>query len=196
MTSNHRVHVQIIVAFPAACEAVVLILRDHRGPVSGFVLSHLVYCDREYAYRLKMSSIFLAGWSAAVAGGLFRMHCYRVLGPQYTFQRAIIDGHQLITTGPYAIVRHPAYAGFNVYMLGTLIALLAGPGSWVTECGVLGSSTLGRFVVGAWVLCAFHFMVMAFCRCAGEDEVLRKEFGDKWVRWSQRTPARLLPGIY
>jgi protein-S-isoprenylcysteine O-methyltransferase Ste14 len=36
-------------------------------------------------------------------------------------------GHRVIDTGPYAIVRHPMYAGAFLYMLGTPLVL----GSWI-----------------------------------------------------------------
>ena len=130
----------------------------------------------------------------AVAGALIRMHCYRVLGLQYTFERAVIKEHNLITTGPYAIVRHPAYTGFEMFKVGILVAQL-GKGSWVWECGVL-DTWAGRALVGAWILYVYKLVAAVFTRCSTEDEALRKEFGDKWVSWAQKTPSRLIPGIY
>ena len=38
-------------------------------------------------------------------------------------------GQKVITTGPYAIIRHPMYAGALILILGTPLAL----GSWVGE---------------------------------------------------------------
>ena len=34
-----------------------------------------------------------------------------------------VDGHRLIRTGPYAIVRHPIYAGIGAAILGTAVAV-------------------------------------------------------------------------
>src|SRR5215468_4917623 len=78
-----------------------------------------------------------AGWSrvpvaAAIAGdalvalGMFVV--FRVFRAN-TFTSAVIEvgrDQQLVSTGPYAVVRHPMYAGALVMMIGVPIAL----GSW------------------------------------------------------------------
>jgi protein-S-isoprenylcysteine O-methyltransferase Ste14 len=35
----------------------------------------------------------------------------------------VVEGQRVISTGPYAIVRHPMYAGGALYLLGTPLAL-------------------------------------------------------------------------
>jgi protein-S-isoprenylcysteine O-methyltransferase Ste14 len=40
------------------------------------------------------------------------------LGKQWSIAARVVEGHELITDGPYRIVRHPIYAG----MLGLLVA--------------------------------------------------------------------------
>ena len=42
---------------------------------------------------------------------------------------AVKEGHQLRTSGPYAITRHPIYTGLLGMLLGTLLA--AGAGPWI-----------------------------------------------------------------
>jgi len=74
------------------------------------------------------------GWSAVPLGGIvigdllvamgffFIWRVYR----ENTFASAIIDvaeGQNVISTGPYAIVRHPMYASGSLYILGTPLAL-------------------------------------------------------------------------
>jgi len=74
------------------------------------------------------------GWSAVpiwavvlgdilvVVGFYFMFVVYR----ENTFTAATIEvmaGQRVITTGPYAVVRHPMYASGSLYMLGTPLAL-------------------------------------------------------------------------
>ena len=92
---------------------------------------------------------FLVGWGLSITGALLTVYCYRVLGPQYTFQRAVVEEHQLVTTKPYAIVRHPAYLGFYLTYVGLLVVQLA-QGSWIWECSV--SNTWAGRAVAAGVM--------------------------------------------
>lgn len=81
--------------------------------------------------------------------------------------------HKVITSGPYALVRHPMY-------LGTLIGLPATaliPGS-------------------AWALVPAALIVVAFVwRTAREDAVLQSEL-DGYGAYAARTPYRLIPGVW
>ena len=47
----------------------------------------------------------------------------RTLSTNWSAQVVVKEDHELITTGPYAIVRHPIYTGFITTMLGTMIAI-------------------------------------------------------------------------
>ncbi len=185
---------QIMVVSLAVCETAVLLASAYPGPLSDAVLSLLIYRERACIASVTLTTAFLMGWGMCVLGALLRMHCYRILGPQYTFERSVIREHQLVTSGPYAVVRHPAYTGFEVFHVGLLVVQF-GQGSWAWECGVL-DSWAGRAIVAGWVLYVYKLVVAVFRRCAAEDEMLRTEFGEKWVRWSQKTTGRLIPGVY
>ena len=54
-------------------------------------------------------------------GGLIRYKCYRALGSMFTFEMSIREGHVLVTSGPYAIVRHPAYTGAILVVIGIFL---------------------------------------------------------------------------
>ncbi|MEO7273432.1 MAG: isoprenylcysteine carboxylmethyltransferase family protein, partial [Vicinamibacterales bacterium] len=63
----------------------------------------------------------------------------RRLGVQWSLVARVTDRHELITTGPYAIVRHPIYTA----MLGLLIA------TGLTFGTPLSTATgLGLYVIG------------------------------------------------
>lgn len=81
--------------------------------------------DRRWGWSHVPVAVVIAG-AALVAIGLglvgwvFRAN---------TYASAVIDveqGQQLVTTGPYAIVRHPMYSGASVMLAGTPLAL----GTW------------------------------------------------------------------
>jgi len=80
---------------------------------------------------------FRFGWSAVplwlvTAGDMLVAAGYSIIFLVYkenTFTSATIEvaeDQKVISTGPYAIVRHPMYAGALLYLLGTPLAL----GSW------------------------------------------------------------------
>jgi protein-S-isoprenylcysteine O-methyltransferase Ste14 len=45
------------------------------------------------------------------------------LGRNWGAPMSLREGHELVTTGPYALVRHPIYTGILVGMAGTALAL-------------------------------------------------------------------------
>ena len=74
------------------------------------------------------------GWSAVPLGGVVAGNVLLVVGfylialvyRANTFASATInvgEGQSVISTGPYAIVRHPMYASASLYLLGTPLAL-------------------------------------------------------------------------
>ena len=149
---------------------------------------------RRSAHAVRITPAFLTGWILLASGGLVRYMCYQYLGRQFTFQLSVRENHQLITDGPYSVVRHPAYTGTLMVVSGLLMCF-TGSGSWLAECGVLDTwvGLLGALVWVASLLFAPAAMVL---RVGQEDKVLRKEFGSQWLEWSKRTPYKLVPGIF
>jgi protein-S-isoprenylcysteine O-methyltransferase Ste14 len=77
---------------------------------------------------------FRFGWSAVPLGGVVAGDILVVIGFSFiscvyrenTFTSATIEvakDQKVISTGPYAIVRHPMYASASLYLLGTPLAL-------------------------------------------------------------------------
>lgn len=79
--------------------------------------------------------------------------------------------HELVKTGIYSWSRHPSYAGFTWWALGTQIMLV---------------NPLG--------ICIFAAALYVFFanRIRGEEVFLVKFFGDDYVRYRQEVPTRIL----
>lgn len=61
--------------------------------------------------------------AAMLAGGLaFTVWARRVLGGNWSGSVTVKEGHELVRTGPYALVRHPIYTGLLLGFLGTALA--------------------------------------------------------------------------
>ena len=85
----------------------------------------------------------------------------------------IQEGQQVITTGPYALVRHPMYLSIILIMLATPIAL----GSW-------------------WgVLPVVPFILLLAARAKNEEELLLTELKG-YREYMQKTRHRLFPGVW
>ncbi|KAL4264832.1 Protein-S-isoprenylcysteine O-methyltransferase [Pleurotus pulmonarius] len=153
----------------------------------------LTFSTPTTALNLGITPIFLCGWALNLAGTLFRVACYRALGRQFTFELSIRADHRLVTTGPYALVRHPSYTCAILSGVGALLAHLS-RGSWVMECLDLhGLGVRRRWIcVGAASIAALALVP----RMNKEDGMLKKHFGKDWENWKDAVPYRLFPGVY
>ena len=78
--------------------------------------------DHRFRWSTGPASAVIAGDVLVVIGFYFIFLVYR----ENTFTSATIEvapGHTVISTGPYAIVRHPMYASALLYLVGTPLAL-------------------------------------------------------------------------
>ena len=134
----------------------------------------------------------MAGTALGIGGGALRAWCYRELGKYFTFEMSIMKDHQLVTTGPYRIVRHPSYTG-GIMLVLCVFLLHATKGSWVRESGIL------RHLSAKIAAGIFTFIIAvalgALSRMKAEDRVLQRRFGDKWDAWAAKVRYMIIPGI-
>src|SRR5258706_11016413 len=98
----------------------------------------------------------------------------RTLGKQWAIAARVLEGHELITSGPYRLVRNPIYAG----MFGMLIATgVAASHWWALGLGML------LFWYGTDV------------RIKAEERLLRETFGEKFDQYAKEVPP-LIPGFH
>jgi protein-S-isoprenylcysteine O-methyltransferase Ste14 len=120
-----------------------------------------------------------APWSFAVAatitgaGLLLAVWARRHIGANWSGTVTIKEGHQLIITGPYAMVRHPIYAGLLLAMAGSAMAV----GEWRSVLAV------------ALALLSFVHKLRL------EERWMHQQFGEVYRAYSQRTAA-LVPFIW
>ncbi|KAI1781608.1 ICMT-domain-containing protein [Ganoderma leucocontextum] len=176
----------------ALTEATVLLAQQFPSPLSDCILTNLLPPGKSPSLRLTALSALAC--ALGIAGGSIRAWCHRSLGQFFTWEVAVRDDHQLITSGPYLIARHPSYTGWVFLMVGNF-TLLATEGSYFTEAGLWG--TMAGKVVACSVMGYLSWVTINLIkRTASEDEILRKEFGAQWNEWEMKTPYRLIPFVY
>ncbi|KAI0771117.1 hypothetical protein BD413DRAFT_476195 [Trametes elegans] len=141
---------------------------------------------------------FLTGLALLAAGTLLRLSCYRSLGPLFTFDLALLPAHKLVTSGPYRVVRHPAYAGSLLVLAGLGAADLSS-GGWIAECVGAGAGAWARArMLAAWAVFAAWYawwLAVGVRRSRMEDAALRKEFGREWDDYARRVRWWFFPGL-
>jgi protein-S-isoprenylcysteine O-methyltransferase Ste14 len=97
----------------------------------------------------------------------------RLLGRHWSLEARLLPGHQLVREGPYAWVRHPIYSG--------LLGLFVGTGLSLTPLPVL-LVAVGVYLLGTRL------------RTRSEERLLRRQFGEEYVRYAREVPA-LVPRL-
>jgi protein-S-isoprenylcysteine O-methyltransferase Ste14 len=92
----------------------------------------------------------------------------RTLGKQWSMQARVLEGHALVTTGPYRLVRHPIYTGTIVL---------------VVTMGLAYSSLVGLLIGTVFVV------VGTIIRIRAEERLLRGQFGADYADYARRVPA-------
>jgi len=115
---------------------------------------------------------FWIGFIVTSGGLYFSVWARKHLGKNWSQAVTIKDDHQLITDGPYALVRHPIYTGLIVGFIGSSIAL-----------GEL-RGLISDFLVFGVLLYKLRL----------EDKWLLDQFGESYKIYSQKIDA-IIPFI-
>jgi len=114
-------------------------------------------------------AIQAAGAVLCVVGLAGAVWARTTLGTNWSGRPAAKTGHELVTSGPYRVIRHPIYAGMLTMMLGT--TFIAG-------------------APGLLVLVAFSAIVAYRVRV--EERIMEQLFPDTYPEYRKRTRA-LIP---
>lgn len=117
-------------------------------------------------------AIFWIGWLLAAAGLLFTVWARRHLATNWSGAVTLKADHELITSGPYALVRHPIYTGLLLGFVGSALAL----GEW------RGIVAVALVTVAMW-----RKLRIEECR-------MRELFGERYLAYEQRVSA-LIPHV-
>ncbi|KAF7300315.1 hypothetical protein HMN09_00914800 [Mycena chlorophos] len=144
------------------------------------------------------SPLFLAGTLLVAIGALLRVASFRALGEMFTFDLTIHPHHRLITSGPYAYVRHPAYTG-TLCIIAGLVASHMTPGSFL---GI----ALGGVGMPAWMLALCRSTILlsgavwwtwmlgvGLSRIPAEEKKMAALFPAEWAEYEKRSIDPALP---
>ena len=110
---------------------------------------------------------FWTGAALAATGMLFTMWARSHLGKNWSGIVTIKQDHELIVSGPYAIVRHPIYTGLLCAFAGSALAR----GEWRGVLAVLIA-----------ILTLWHKLRL-------EERWMREQFGEQYRAYSRRVSA-------
>jgi protein-S-isoprenylcysteine O-methyltransferase Ste14 len=120
------------------------------------------------------AGVAIAGSVLALTGALFAAWGKARLGRLFSPQLGVQEGHRLVTTGPYAVVRHPIYLGVIDFIIGSAL--------YTNDVALLAV--------------AFLFIIYFVAQIRIEERFFATHFGREWLEYQARTPAlfpRVLP---
>lgn len=143
------------------------------GAMAAFFIPPLEYL---YANEIipRNSMLEWTGAALAAAGvGLF-VWARRTLRAAYSGHLAVTHEQTLVQSGPYRIIRHPAYLGYLLMSLGVCLGY---------------SSLYGLISIPVLLLPGLVYRIRV------EDRLLEQHFQEQFRAYARRT-ARLIPGVW
>ena len=117
---------------------------------------------------------FSIGVCVALSGVALRQWAIAILGRLFTRNVMIREGHHVVEGGPYRVIRHPAYTGTLLTMLGF---------------GVMLQNWLSIAITFA------GFVVSHLPRILHEEHVLESNLGEPYRDFAHHR-KRLVPGVW
>ncbi|MCB5130650.1 isoprenylcysteine carboxylmethyltransferase family protein [Streptococcus mutans] len=142
--------------------------------IASVVLSIAMLNNPINFYPLPEWGIYL-GIFLVLLGIIFRLYAINYLGKAFTLNVQATDSQELISSGPYRLVRNPAYTGTVISILGL---------SFVTL------NTLSILVILLILSIAYAIRIRT------EEKVLNQHFGKAYQDYCQKVKYRLVPFIW
>jgi protein-S-isoprenylcysteine O-methyltransferase Ste14 len=119
------------------------------------------------------TTLFALGIAVILLGVAFRWYAIWTLGGSFTRNVAVAADQPVVQAGPYRLIRHPAYSGTFLTMLGVGLAL----GNWAGLTALLAGVVLGHLY-----------------RVRVEEQALIQTIGPPYVAYMRRT-RRFIPWV-
>lgn len=123
-----------------------------------------------YAHHTGQSA---AGAAVMVLALYLFARAHRELGANFSRNLEIHAGHRLVTSGPYALVRHPIYSAIWLFVAAQALLL---PNLLAGLSGLAGFGALYLLRIGA------------------EERMLAQHFGAEYLNWA-KTTGRVVPRL-
>ena len=143
------------------------------GIVAAFFLSPVEYLYFA-TFQLRNAWMESIDVGLVLLGSILFIWARRTLGRHYSGHVSLKKEQELVQSGPYRIIRHPAYAGYLFMALGL----------------ALGFSSLSGLVSTLLIL-----LPATVYRIRVEDRLLAEHFGAQFEEYA-RKKERLLPGVW
>jgi protein-S-isoprenylcysteine O-methyltransferase len=138
------------------------------------IRAHLIFANGFGSLSTLFPLLGYLGCLVIVFGITIRLVAVATLKRQFTLKVTIIEKHEIVDTGIYGLIRHPAYLGHLASLLGIGLVL----GNWVSLTALVVLPLAG-------MLYRIHV----------EETALTRYFGPTYQEYASRT-KRLLPGIW
>lgn len=120
------------------------------------------------------TALFVLGVIFILMGVALRWYAIWTLGRYFTRDVAVSEDQQVVQHGPYRVIRHPAYSGTFLTMLGVGLAMT----NWASLISLLTCVFLGHFY-----------------RVSIEEKALIRTIGQPYVEYMRRT-RRFIPLVF
>lgn len=133
--------------------------------LSKVIVPHTVFVGQLFEY---------CAAALLVSGMAIRWYSIYYLGREFTVNVAIIEGHRLVTSGPYKLIRHPSYSGLLMIFLGL---------------GIHSNHVVGLVALTIPVFLALHNRIRI------EEAAMKAFFGIEYEVYRKQT-RKLIPHLY
>ena len=143
------------------------------GALITFLAPPIILLARVGHYDAQWLPVRLAGLALGLYGIVVLPWATWTLGRMYVPGAGVFDDHELVTSGPFRLVRHPIYSAIIALWLGAALG------------------TLNWLLLVTWPVYVMGVMKPA----RQEEELLRAKFGDAYEQYAGET-GRFLPRLW
>jgi protein-S-isoprenylcysteine O-methyltransferase Ste14 len=139
--------------------------------IADFQLGNNLFARSPSLFTTASSPVAALGALLTVLGIALAIWARIYLGRNWSPAPRIKEGHELVTTGPYAVLRHPIYTGVLFAIFGSVL------------------------ISPAWVLSFVIALVIFLWRVKREETLMMSQFPTEYPAYKARTWA-LIPYVY